>query len=600
MADESEIKIVLGSLRYKSAPNTDLYVNVPFVQNNKEIIEFDRSIDINLEQVFDDERQKSDIFRPSCKFLLIFQNAYSGLTNYAPFENNLYYLNADVAANLQCLSGATNVAWTGLPQYNEFTFIRTDYNVPGYTQPPNEHLIFESQSASSYNWNFFITYAFENDYEKELQVTFQEDQTNVFDFKVKNGLPYIITNNSDIISFKSPVKHGLKTGEFVKLNNGQGVPITYDGSDIFQIYSLGDGSQDSDLFIFNLYNIGYINTNIFDVDQQGCFKRVILEENETDTISEYYIRKHKILTEVNDYVMVNAGFEKNIFGLKKKYESSGFTPNETARVSVKEGNQSYTLSFNKDVYINPLRDNQKRPVSELFISVIWKGYFGWTLIGPNKPIQEGWGFNLPLVTTLVNSPKKPSLWWSTSIGSKSFTNFNVNSYTTQMGRPPIYSAITINFNYIESLKVDDVLNGELCEWNNYEQIERVISNCYHKILFNPNAFFKTEVSPRPFGYYYQPHHSIKIREYSDYIETGDPKEVVDIPDYSYFSTTLNQFIWRDLYPYGFIDGNNRGITFPFMNGAHYPFENIIFRIIPEGTNYSEGGIVADPIIDECE
>jgi hypothetical protein len=55
-----------------------------------------------------------------------------------------------------------------------------------------------------------------------------------------------------------------------------------------------------------------------------------------------------------------------------------------------------------------------------------------------------------------------------------------------------------------------------------------------------------------------------------------------------------------LYSYGFIDSNNIGVNYPFLNGAHYPYTNIIFRIIPEGTNYNEQTITAEPIIDDCE
>ena len=129
MGNRQDIRVILGSLRYKSAPDTTLLFNVPLIQTAKENVEFDKSLDVNLEQVFDNERQNSDIIRPTCKFSLLFQNAYSGFTNYPPFENNLYYLNADSAAALQCLSGATTISWTGVPQYNEFDFIRTDYNV---------------------------------------------------------------------------------------------------------------------------------------------------------------------------------------------------------------------------------------------------------------------------------------------------------------------------------------------------------------------------------------------------------------------------------------------------------------------------------------
>ena len=47
---------------------------------------------------------------------------------------------------------------------------------------------------------------------------------------------------------------------------------------------------------------------------------------------------------MDDAVLVNAGFDQNIFGVKKKYESSGYTPDRTARVSIKEGAQNYVRS----------------------------------------------------------------------------------------------------------------------------------------------------------------------------------------------------------------------------------------------------------------
>lgn len=156
MGNRNDLRVVLGSLRYKSAPNTNIFLQVPLKQTEKENVEFDRSIDVDLEQVFLNERQNSDTFRPTGKFSILFKNSYSGFTNYPPFENNLYYLNAEVSAIAAC--GGANpsaISWSGLPQYNEFDFIRNDYNVMGYTQPPNEHLIFTSKSASSYNWNFF-------------------------------------------------------------------------------------------------------------------------------------------------------------------------------------------------------------------------------------------------------------------------------------------------------------------------------------------------------------------------------------------------------------------------------------------------------------
>jgi hypothetical protein len=64
----------------------------------------------------------------------------------------------------------------------------------------------------------------------------------------------------------------------------------------------------------------------------------------------------------------------------------------------------------------------------------------------------------------------------------------------------------------------------------------------------------------------------------------------------------NSFRWRDIYPYGFIDNDNIGVDYPFINGKHYPFVNTVFRIIPEGSNIGVQNItvIAPPTTDDCE
>jgi hypothetical protein len=413
-----------------------------------------------------------------------------------------------------------------------------------------------------------------------------------------DGIPFIITSGSDdngnYITFKCPMKHGLLTGEFVEL------PFNYNGETIFQVNGLGDDGFGSEEYIFKIYNVGFTGTT-FQNGTASTFKRIINKSNSGETMSEYYVRKHKILTNSDNAVLVNAGFDQNIFGVKRKYESKGYTPNKKARVSIKEGSQSYTLSLNNDIVINNLLDNQKRPISELFFTVMWKGYFGYTFgrkgtSGLYK-MKQGFGFNLPLDPTT----KLPANWWRDN-NLDSNTNFSLSTYNTPLGIKQ--NGDKINFTYVNSLKKDNVLDGDFCEWNDYDQKERVISNLYHKITHNPEVFdtgIVNSSSPNnPFGYYYQPHHSLTIREYSDYIEEGDKKNVINIPNYAYFSSTKNTFIWRDLYTYGYIDSDNIGVNYPFINGTHYPYRDIIFRIIPEGTNYIDNTIIAEPTIDNCE
>ena len=75
-----------------------------------------------------------------------------------------------------------------------------------------------------------------------------------------------------------------------------------------------------------------------------------------------------------------------------------------------------------------------------------------------------------------------------------------------------------------------------------------------------------------------------------------------MPTYSYYSTSNSEFMWRDIYTYGFIDELNRGVDYPYLNNVHYPYVSVNFKLIPEGANYKEGqiNIITKPIIDECE
>ncbi len=580
MGIDNETKIVLGSLRYKTAPNNVLSTNITLEQNSKEIVEFDRSVDLSLQQVFIDERESSSIFRPVSKFSFIFQNEYTGSTTYKPFKDNLYYTNA-VKNSISSVSNP-NLPWEGYPQFNEFDFIRVDNNNIGYTQPPNNHLNFVNKSGSTYNWTHYMSYAYENVYNKQMYAIDQQTFAS-WSWVASDGLPFIIKvgsdNNKRDISFRCVMEHGLSVGDYVKLS------FDYNGNNFFRITSLGDAGYNSDKFIFNIDNVGYTGTT-FNYGVTGTFKRIIDITNSGETMSTYYVRRHKILTNVDDSILVKAGFEQNIFNTKIKTEPAVLTPNNVSRTSIKEGSQSYTLSFNSDIDISVLRDNQNRPISELYFTTIWKGYFGWT-----NSLKQGFDFNLPLFNSLPNS------WWLTTNG---LSDVNIPSgFYNSLTTPP-----NGLFRYNLDLKSGDTIDGDYCEWNSYEQNERVISRINHKFTFNPLWFYIESKAPQnnQFGYYYKPHNPITIRKYSTYIEEGSSTNVVGIPDYAFYSNLSNSFRWRDLYPYGFVDSEGIGVDYPYLNGKHYPFVNTIFRLTPEGSINANEFIntINDPTTDGCE
>lgn len=555
-------------MSYQGAPSVNQEISISLEESSQQMIEYDRASSVNLAQVYNDERQTSTVFRPTFKLTYLYSNTLSGSTSYTPFQYNLYYVNPEGSMG--------NGIWNGLPQYYEFDFFRPNIN--------DQHIDYKSKSAYTYNWTYYISYAFKNDYDKVLSYSLNN---STLTWTASTGIPFVITNStsngSEIISFQCISPHGLTVGESVELS------ISYRGTNLFQVYSLGNGLLDSQEYIFNIYDIGYTGTT-FANNVTGVFKRVINPENPNETKSKYYIRQHKILTDLQDIVMTRNGFEKNVFNEVKKFEYSSITPNQISRVSQLTSSNSYSITTNYDLDLKNLIDNQKRPLSQLFLTVINKGYSGYF----NQPfngvgLKQGWKFNL---TTPISS------YWSTNNNSSN-TSIPVGSYTKTSNNT------TYTFYYNQDLKKDDIMDGDFCEWNDYEQLERVISPYYHKIKYNQNIFQTTNTpTTNPLGYYYNPHNSMTIRVFSDYVETGDLGFIDQVPSYSFFSNTDQQFRWRDLYEYGFIDNLERGVDYPFFNSAQYPFQNTIFRLIPDGVNYNSNllgiNFPVKPLIDECE
>ena len=565
--------IIPSSLQYKSAPLVDQEISLNLEEQSQQITEYDRSQSISLAQLYDDERQICTIFRPTFKVNYIYANTYVGTTGYIPFRNTLYYVEPE--------KSAISNTWFGYPQYYEFDFYRPDVS--------DQHIRYQAKSAYTYNWTYYLSYAHQNNDKKELyyQLTLGKKDFGG-SWLALEGIPFIVSktsqNGNSLISFQCIAAHGLTVGEYVELS------LSYNNNNLFQVYSLGNGLVDSKEYIFNIYNVGFTGTT-FTNQKKGIFKRVINPNNILETKSKYYVREHKILTNVDDCIMVKNAFEKNVFNEEKKFEYSSITPNKISRVSQKTSSNSYNITFKNDFDLNGILDNQKRPVTELFLTIINKGYTGYF----NQPssttnigLKQGWGFN---VTNTSN------FWWDNN-NVNSNTNIPTSNYT-------LTSGVTKTFYYNQNLISGDTIDGDFCEWNDYEQKERVISPYFHKLKYNQAVFATTDTPETNVpGFYYQPHTPMTIRVFSDYIETGDVDVIEGVPSYAYYSNSDQEFRWRDLYTYGFIDNLGRGVDYPFLNFAQYPFKEVQFRLIPEGINYNSNLTGVEfpikPLIDECE
>jgi hypothetical protein len=503
----------------------------------------------------------------------LYANTYTGTTEYIPFRNTLYYVQPE--------DSSFNNIWIGYPQYYEFDFYRPDVS--------DQHIRYQAKSAYTYNWTYYLSYAHQNNDKKELYYELTLGKKDFADsWFALEGIPFIVSktsqNGNSLISFQCIAAHGLTVGEYVELS------LSYNNNNLFQVYSLGNGLVDSKEYIFNIYNVGFTGTT-FANQKKGIFKRVINPNNILETKSKYYVKEHKILTNVDDCIMVKNAFEKNVFNEEKKFEYSSITPNKISRVSQKTSSNSYNITFKNDFDLNGILDNQKRPVTELFLTIINKGYTGYF----NQPssttnigLKQGWGFN---VTNTSN------FWWDNN-NVNSNTNIPTSNYT-------LTSGVTKTFYYNQNLISGDTIDGDFCEWNDYEQKERVISPYFHKLKYNQAVFATTDTpSTNVPGFYYQPHTPMTIRVFSDYIETGDVDVIEGVPSYAYYSNSDQEFRWRDLYTYGFIDNLGRGVDYPFLNFAQYPFKEVQFRLIPEGINYNSNLTGVEfpikPLIDECE
>ena len=565
MGYQSEIIYIPGSDRFKGNTDKDLFIQVPLVQDYREFIEGDRTALLNLEEIFDFERQLSQRFRVSGKITNLFDNTISGKTTWDPFKNNLYYLDA--------ISSVDTGVWAGYPLGREFSFFRSE-GLSGQTT-------FVAKSASSYNYNVYLSYAYSGDQTQQMSYRNEELNVTLANFVSGDGVPFAIENKlyngKPYIYFYCGTPHNLRVGQWVELS------FTANNTNLYQVYDIGNEDYGSDLTVFALYDIGYTG---FSDGQVGTFKRIVDIQNSGETKSKYYVRVHKLLTDAGQNNLTTLGFERSVFAEKKKLEYSALTPNNVERISEKNDTRSFSFSFNSDIDITGLVNYNKKPIDQLFVTIVQKGYMGWF----NKPynpsyqsaIDIGWGFNF--------ERDNLSSWWDhSSLNNKD--NIPVNSYMVNGN----------TFYYNSDLLSGHTLKGDFCEYNEYEQQEYLLSNMFHKFSSNLNYFNDDSTPEFPSGYAYQPHYSIPIRQYSSYIENSLPDQVDNVPDYAYFSEYYQTWAWRDLYPYGFTDADGFGVDLPFINGSHYPFKNVMFLQTPMLRNnniYAQ--IITQPIIDDCE
>lgn len=236
-----------------------------------------------------------------------------------------------------------------------------------------------------------------------------------------------------------------------------------------------------------------------------------------NNINNNYVRKFEIIAKNDDFIIEKQGFSKNIFGDTKYY---------------------YFL--NKNIILNDNIDWFGKPITELYIMPIYKKSY----------------------TGYVSDDEKMYLSY-----------FYDDSGTTKIEYEEI-SGDTINYN------VGDVIDGDLVNWNLDTYSETILDNKKIKI----ETFYDDSGTTKSIMWKYDLFIPIRI----DYLENEinidniSGKTYIELPNHAIKLDDNGNYIWKNIIDKGYIDNlYNIGSNYPFVNGKHYLYNNIIIKIIPD-------------------
>ena len=548
---EENKEIILPSKKYANAPDQELDIRLGLDTSESLLRIGDRDVVLDVADLFNRERNDSINYKIYGKLRMIFRNLYTGSTNYSYLQERLY-LNTD---------GSTGNFEGALP-YDEFAFLRRDVyrevNLPTSgselgTFTPNivisgstEHTTVTPIQAPYQNWNLYLTYVYAQDSSYPMNYTLSGG--TYVPFVSGDGLPFRLSySGGSYYELTSPVQHGMSEGEFITIS-GTTFPISTVGNEIYnsEKYVINIlKSEVSTGFTFNTINIGKRCLDINDI---------------TGSTSQYYVHKHKTLTDVDGYIMDMLGFESTVFRDEKKllYQNAAFVNDVVVE---KNRMESVLYDFKNPFQLTGIKNNLGYTPTEVYVSILLKngnGYFDY-------PPKVGYSFHFH--DTWIDEHFSGDTSKETTLTGTTFTH---GDYTFISGG---------------TLTTGSTLVGAFVEYNPKEMKERIVSETYHK-FFNPiNIFnynqtgstipinsttnFSGATSDNPIGLIYQPHYRVKLRELSPYVETATTNDIFNLPENCTYDATEKVWRWRDLYDHGYIDSEGNGTNFPFVNNTHY-------------------------------
>lgn len=571
-------KIILPTKRFFKSNEEDLNLRINLDETEALLRQGDRDVVLDIPTLFEEERNESNNFKIYGKIKMVFRNLYSGTTGFEPILRKLYDVNDGIG-----------IAKGFLP-YNEFAFLRNDVvrevNTPNQgsdltsfsqqltlSETP-EHTLITPITAPYQNWNIYLSYIYGQDSDYEMNYTLSGGTTGTtYSSTAKDGIPFRVVDNGTYLSFVSPVEHGMVGGEFITISttgntfyvpSGTGYTTTTSLSGrTFNIESVGDSTYNSEKYVINVLKSDFISgTTLGNV----IFGRRCINKNDiNNTLSEYYVHKHKTLTEQSDYILDKAGFESSIWEDEKKILFENALGDNDVIVE-RNRMESLIYDFKNPLTLTGITNNLGYTPTDVYVTVILRngnGYF-------NYPPKVGYKFNFH--NTWIDNHFNGNDSIETGITTTNISS-NATGYTFTGGT---------------ELPIGTVLTGAFVEYNDSEMKERIISESFHKFTARVDLFnheqnnstinFSGVTSTNPSGLYYQPHYRVKLRQLSPYIETSTTDDIFNLPENCKYYQNEGQWKWRDLYDPGFIDIDGFGVDYPFINNIHYVKNDINFYL----------------------
>lgn len=570
-------QIILPSKRFFKAEEESLNIRVNLDETQNLMREGDRTVMLDLVQLFDEERNKSKKYKIHGKLKMVFRNLYSGTTPYIPLSRNLYLVDET----------STN---SGFVPYNEFAFLRNDVvrevilpsTVSGSTLTSfsptivitggtnTGHTVNTPISAPYKNWNICLSYVYSGDSNHPMVYTLSGatkiENQNIINFKSGDGIPFRLTySGGSYYEYTSPVEHGMNVGEYVTISNSIFTGAT--SGRTFYISKVGNEIYNSEKYVINILKNTMPTGVTSQLTRLFVGKRCLNINDISGSTSTYYVHKHKILKGSADYLLDKIGFESSIFETERKLVFENSVGENDVLV---ERNRMESLIYDfKEVFeLTGITNNLKYTPTEVYVSVFLRnqnGYFDY-------PPKTGWKFNFH--DTWIDNHFSGNTQLETRLQTTAFTSNSLSGFTggTQI------NVGTSGF------------TGAFVEYNDLEFKERIVSEVYHKFShrvdifdhyqtgYTPTINFSGATSNNPYGYFYQPYYRVKLRQLSEYIETSRTSDIYNLPENVKYFPKEGLWKWRDLYDHGFIDTDGNGTIFPFMNDVHYVKHDINFYL----------------------